>query len=569
MPQHRNGVDRMHIRRRQQRVFAEISPARFEFLALSGQKVLGREDSRPSHAGHQADWPDLVGEFESRLRQFAKTHALAGVPVSLVYTGPDTAAAVSQTPVTAGPNRAALAARLALAETVGFPLEQSCHAEIPIFRDRTAQQDEPLNLHTLAAADTDADLHSLARAVEQAGLAPERFLPAPALTLLAAARKAVSVATHDAASVVLWVGDHASAIAAATPGRLAFARLIPVGIETVVESLASDAAPADHPNEPSLDALSARELMLASGIPGPDGWNDPTITVDARAVLPLIQPALQRLVVEVKQSVRFGLPPAHREGARLTLAGPGARIDRLVETVHEGCGMAGTPSRSIIDDHATSGDIVTARVLGQERLPNLQTREIAEARLIRTTRRAVTVGAALAMLAIAGEATESWSRRNAAMAARDAVLATGVEQVEEAQRTRTEVEAAVRGLRAAEARIAAHLAPYPPLNAVLADLASRAPAHVRLREIDVRSDGDGVRCVLRGEVASSHEDSETDRFRAFTQSLQGSPLVQAASLGETRRVSTEAGPTLSFSMTLDLVCLPEQAGAVAAAEEPQ
>ena len=49
--------------------------------------------------------------------------------------------------------------------------------------------------------------------------------------------------------------------------------------------------------------------------------------------MPQIQPVLQRYVVELRQSLRFGLPEEERDAIEISVSGPGSMIFGLPELI--------------------------------------------------------------------------------------------------------------------------------------------------------------------------------------------------------------------------------------------
>lgn len=550
----------MPIKRLQRRASIAISAWRFELAVYQGAELTDHRAYTPEEASAETDWQTTLEAFESCARAWVEELGLAGTPVTVVYTDHDTAATISSCPAAAGPARAALAARLALADTVSFPLESNCNADRVVFRDAGGPDAAP-RLHTLAAADTESALGALAVAMGRLGLRSARFIPAPALALASAVRSAGSAGASDAPRVVLWLGDQAGAIACVSDGALAFARPMPVGVESIVEALTGHASG----DSALLDRCGARELLFESGIPSADGWARGTPALDPLTVLPLIQPVLQRLVIEVKQSVRFGLGAEQRDAVGFELAGPGAGVLNLARTlgVAASLELAGDPAPSPTDDRPDlRGDLGHIGHAG-ELVPALEPRRAAERRARRASTQAVLAGSALALLAIGLDASESHLRQSAAEQTLSSLRA---DLGPEAAAARAEADAAlarVGALRDAERRIDATLPERAPMAALLAEIARRTPEGVELSDVDVRSQGPGVECVLTGIVRSDRSGSEAERFNAFAERLRESPLVATTRLGDTRRLLEGGSPALGFAITLDLVTLPQRGAALA------
>ena len=279
-----------------------------------------------------------------------------------------------------------------------------------------------------------------------------------------------------------------------------------------------------------------------------------------------LQPVLQRLVIELKQSIRFGLSAEARGSAELELAGPGAGVPGLAEILS--CGL-GLPVTLSIEESVTcesTGDIATVRVLGAA-APKLIPQEIAASNLARRTGRALLVGGVIGVLGIVIDAGHSWTQLRAANATLETMDVAAFGEGASVVATRDTTVAAQAGVHGADARIAVQLGEAAPFGAMMRALAALTPKEVELQSMDFRESAEGVECVLRGVVAGDSEESETTRFRRYTDALQECPLVLETQLGETRRILDGDSPSLSFGITLRLVTLPESGRMLAAASE--
>ncbi len=545
------------MRKRQRHVFVEVSPTRYEIAVIEDGVLLGQRASRPAVSENETEWAAGLLALETDVSAWVAELDIAGCQTTVVYTGPDTAASVYDCPATAGEQRAKLAAKIAMAGTISFPIEQNAHAEVCLYKDTAAAEGEQPQLRTLAIADTEATILSLSMTLERAGLVPTSFVPAPGASLAAAIERLVETADESVPRVVLWIGEHSSVITAGQSGRVALARLVPVGTETLVEALARPVTAADHRASPLMDRDAARELLFTSGIPTADGWQDSAGLLDAQAVLPLVQPAVQRLIVELKQSIRFGLGRDVREQAKLIVCGPGSQILGLDESIAGGASLdmieRNTSKKPRIE--SIHGDIAAVLVLGS-RVPSLVPRKFAAERIVRNTRKAIWAGAAMALLAIGADVFESLGRSSSARESLEQASTETTPLGSVAEQTMQAALAARNGLNHAQARERMLLDAAPVYAAVLAALSALTPEQVSLTEIAFAAEGEMTRCTIRGWALGDEKVTETDRFREFTTAIRSCPLIVDTKLGETRRTLEQERQKLAFSMTLDLVALP-------------
>ncbi len=150
-----------------------------------------------------------------------------------------------------------------------------------------------------------------------------------------AARAAVMQAERTSdqdPSVTLAMGDDASAIAIAVGGQTTLVRFADVGLSALASAYLTLLANTEDPPS-DLDGAARRMLLEEHGVPGTGDEDYGGIRgVD---VLRSMQPALQRIAVELKQSVRFTLEPSAQFQVRLHLVGPCEGVKRLRSVLAE------------------------------------------------------------------------------------------------------------------------------------------------------------------------------------------------------------------------------------------
>lgn len=548
-------------------VIVELTPFR-ESVTVVGTDSFAERLYRPTASESAESWPERVARFTERLRPWVEELGIEGRPCRVVYQGPDTASSVFDSVASAGAERAAAAARVAMGETLSYPLESNAFnaRTVATGRSRDPSETNAGRLWTLVAADTEACLALITTSIESCGLRVDSLVPAQAGALQAAIESLTSTTAAGSAPprIVLWVGEGLSVIAAGDQGSLALARVLPVGIASLVDALSR---PVQQRSSGAscvlLDRESARRLLEASGVPSPSGWNDPLTGLDARAVLPLLQPVLQRLVVETKQSARFGLDASQRAGASLSIVGPGSSIPGL------GAVLAAESSLELVVSEVSgllqslSGDGACTHAIRSTPL-TLEPREAIAARAIRHTRQAVIVGAATVLLGLGVDAGISAWR----LTQSNRVLATlgksGV-SLEQLQTERTRSLELRAGVARARSRMQTVLSEQPDWSSLLAVVAERTPAHVRLDQIIL--DGDTAACTLLGEAWPGDASDCADALTAYADSFADCPLAAAARLGATRRVTRDDREGLAFELTLELVRLPRPEPRLATMED--
>ncbi len=544
------------MRKAQRQVIVEISSTRHEITVFKKGVLLGRRSSRPNARDADPDWAAGLLAFEAELSLWVTELDIEGCQTTVLYTGPDTIASVYDCPAAGGEQRAKHAAKVAMARTTLFPIEQNAHAEISLYKDTTAPEGDHTQVHTLALADTEGTIMALTKTLERAGLRPTFFVPAPGASLAAAIEQLDEITVDTTPRVVLWIGEHSSVITAGESGRVALARLVPVGTETLVEALARPVV-SDQRAEPLMDRSTAYDLLFTSGIPVSDGWHHDSPSLDAQEVLPLVQPPVQRLVVELKQSIRFGLRRDVRQLVKLLVSGPGSQIPGLQETIAKEVSLEVVEQISARSATVQSvqGDTSAALALGS-RMPAIMSRTRTSERVVSNTRRAIWAGAVMALAAIGTDVIASRSRIVAAQETMQQADAETTYLNSDISQTMQTALAARQGLRHAQVRERTLISGSPQYAAVLRALSAMTPETVSLTEVVFTEEGERATGTIRGWAVADDEVSETVRFREFVSAIRACPLVAETTLGETLRTREEGRQALSFIITLELVDLP-------------
>ncbi|MEZ6211894.1 MAG: hypothetical protein R3B46_11690 [Phycisphaerales bacterium] len=105
-------------------------------------------------------------------------------------------------------------------------------------------------------------------------------------------------------------------------------------------------------------------MLFEIGLPERDTVVDAARSIRGSDILALISPVLQRCVVQVRQTLRFGLDEGARTHARLRVEGPGSRIPGLAEMISEETGLpldgVGETGAAFDAPGHPDGDLMTA-----------------------------------------------------------------------------------------------------------------------------------------------------------------------------------------------------------------
>lgn len=521
------------------RLILDLSPSRVS-LALVRRSAVVRAHKEPLDPARWQDaWADDLKPLDAPLAAALRALELEGqhARVELTYRADSVIAEVYSS--AAPPEQALDAARLTLESSAPFPLEENACAFALLHRDGGA---ESAQTHVLALADASPTLQALRNWLERAGLTLAHATPSIAYTI----HHALSLALQqpkDQTSGVLLMTAHDSVFLAATPGAhtLHFVRQIPVGVESFLAPLTRPLS-RSAPQQPlTLSRDQAASYLSRIGLPMFDAEPDATTSLAPREALPLLQPPLQRLAVEVKQSLRFGLSDTARQSAALVLAGRATTIPNLEHRLAE---LSGATTREGAGDATQIVDGVTRVLSCGPKIPTLATPQAAARTASRRLVTAMYAGACAGSLFLLADSA-AISRR--AESTRRAIEeAAGLVSPLDLPDAAPEARALAQAVVAAAQDITAEDASRADWAALLADLATRLPPAVRLTSVVATTDD--LTAIVDTAIASA--ESTVAPLQEAIAALRDSPLVRQVDLGPTSRDADSKFLRVSLRVTL-------------------
>ncbi len=504
-------------------------------------------------------WPESLRELTDHFHAMVAKAGLKGAPATVLYKSATSACGVYPCPVAAGSKGCEQAVQLAFADACEMDLSVHPFGLARIAGDRPEPEAGglPQQAHYVAGADEDASLQALSTWVASAGLRPDQFVPLESLALVGAAREALRLADKHGPVAVLNATEGASALAVASAGKLWFVRQLAVGKAALVQTLtrgvrrsASDASPI------ALTFQEAREAIGRFGIPGPQdslGAFEKLGGLTGAQVLPLLQPVLQRWTVELKQSLRYGLPKDVRERARLVMIGAGRRVAHL-EAIF--AAEAGLEILACAGDDL--GEAKPAWAVWQalrRSSVGLVPRTMQTTLRAREFRRMLAAGC-VAAAAVVG--ANGWlTQRDVREAhARIAQLRQETEALRPATLAFERVTRARAGLDQAAAQAESILGDRVAWADWLAALNAAVPEGVRVASIRLGTENRQPVCVLSGRTDPGTADQTSGRIKAYLDELALVPLTQACRIGRTERIGTQGRAFQTFEISVQLVSLP-------------
>lgn len=524
------------------RVIIECSSTRLTIHVVVSSRVLRTATAR--FAGTAPAAPLALDAIQTRAAELLEQLGAKGLPATLIYDSSGSTSGIFSCPKGAGSAAAAQAAMLALSESLGHPVEQGPHDAETIAIDHDRVPDAAPQIHVLGSADREDQLQALCAALNKAGARIDRAVPAAAL-LLAATLTSARNASAQSTRLVLHVGESSSALIAASRGRVLFVRQIALGVESILHALTRD----HHGAHSGLSIDDAEQLLRQHGIPARDEVLDHAKGLRGENILPLVQPVIQRLVQDVRQSIRFGLTDEHRTAGTLVLQGPGASIPRLGALLAEQIGLRLADAAPAAVEPAPNVSALDAS--GISLLP----RDLLTRAVERRGRIGVMVGFAVVLGAIAVDYTRSLLELRALQRELEEVRDTS-STLAELSKTRRELAASEATLIATRARLDRAVGEAPRWSTALAMLGRTTTDVVRLSNIALTFESGAPVVSLQGRTLMPERLESTTALKQFLDALAATPMVESARLGSTQRIETPQGVSASFDMNLTLVPLP-------------
>jgi hypothetical protein len=407
----------------------------------------------------------------------------------------------------------------------------------------------------LGCAEENATLARLAELVEQAGLRVEGMVPRDACAIVEC------VANLDVGdlrpSLSAWIGRHAMSIAIAHGGVLRTARVTGIGLCAIVDAIVNPGRSASSGGDRSVPTRAeAWNGLWTIGVPSATPEGVASSESDPRALLPIMQPVLQRMAVEIKQSLRFEVGVGDREEACLVVCGPGACCPGLREAL---CRFVGLDARKGVGRGSSreAGECGAMLHAGLE-LPFLLPAMQVERRVRRRVRGGLALGS-VAALAMAVHVRVDATTRASEDQEQLALLSTALEPARQAGRAQRQAREEHALVGQARSRLREGVGDGTSASGVLRVLARAEATGVRMRSVDLLDRPDGKpQLAITAVVAIDAKSDPAVAIRAFLSMLEQSPLVSSARLGPTQRVALEGRDVQSFNVTAELLALPAE-----------
>jgi Tfp pilus assembly protein PilN len=396
--------------------------------------------------------------------------------------------------------------------------------------------------------------------VTNAGL---KFVSATPVDAAVMARLAVgAMKRRGQHSGLLYIGERRSFFLIVNDGSLVFARPIGLGIEALVTSLTRPLRAIDGKPAIELNIESARAILHKFGFPRREEIVHAELGVTGGQLIPLLQPVLQRYIVELRQSLRFGLPEEERQSVIVQFTGPGSSIPGFAELVSKELGL-----KIDIDPKYAEFDGVQVGAVGSELVDavadvsllsrmNLQPRAMARRAESKRFRRWLWTGAAAALAWVATDAIQM-SARVSDLRRETESITSRADELQSLQVAGKKLMESIDAMKELETIIASQMGSSVNFRAALFEIANLSPASVRLTDIKFNTTDGRTAGSIAGYAYPDDASGRRTELETFISHLRGSPLFDDVSLHNVQMGDTKAAGSQSFEVSLVCVAGPD------------
>ena len=506
-----------------------LSPTHLSAIAVRRGRVLQSETTNLDPSNWKSLWSDGLMHLDQPLRQLLSRFSFSSRHGAiLLYQSPTLTTQINS--VEQGGAYARDAARSKIRETVGVD------AAVNVCELGHAGNDGGGNL-LFAYSDRDDTLRSFYAWLTRCGVRVTGMIPSSVVSVIAASEQALA---EPGDTAVFYLDKHCSVISHATgAGELKLVRPADFGYESLVESYRQAIAEQygeDAPTHKDLDA-AAQSYLFEHGIPFQ------VVQVDElelrSSVLPRMAPALQRIGIDLKQTIRFGIDNTSALN-RLTVVGPGAAIPSITKAIgeHLELSVACAPGSDQYDPGCagSSGSTEVAYITLPSGMPTLLPK-IAEETLFRgELKKALAAGVAFAGVVMGGQYMLAQKQIDdiRSQMGRDVMR---YEQVVAFEETSQQVQQAQQVLSKIASLVSDQTDDRTNWEVPLAQLANLTGEGIRVQELRGEHNGVKPELKLNGYSVALEDRNPGQVLEQFVNALSKLDNVVSVSLGATSRVN--------------------------------
>lgn len=504
----------------QTRIIVSLTPTRLRGAIVRSGRVVRAEEIELDPAQMTTAWDEGLVTLDRPLRQLlVRLSTGRSVPrITVMYQGART---VAQTHEIAGtPDDARRAALVKVRDAHG----EGCLSEADIIAPSASK---PGSSMVFTLTDRDQDAGKIFAWVSRCGGRLDGIIPEISTVVRSAVDRVTASPTIE---TCCYIGPYWSAIACGSAGGLLLVRAFEFGyrnLSDVFQRAMSNSGPAGEHN-------AGERALFQHGLPFKASQIDPELRAK---VLPLVAPVLQRFCVEIKQTLRFGVPADHLPSA-ITIDGPGASIGHFAPSLTEAINMhvrtaPGADTARPLEPFGP-GTLESDWLSNPARGIRMVPAAAIEQRGLDLVNRGLMVGvvAGAALLGLEFASVRATDRSLDPEFERHATALAALSREEDIRERIGELA----DLAAGYARsITEGSAPGVDWRGVLAMVADAAGSGIIIDDLEARTDPRGGELRLRGTAEAATDAQASEAVAAIVQRFQQSPLVSEVRLGATSR----------------------------------
>jgi Tfp pilus assembly protein PilN len=547
-------------------VVLALFPGRLDVVAYEGSRhahVKRLPITAPSEA---CEWAKTVRRSAATLKAAIEEMNLAGSPAIVLYRSPTQAVDLAGFAVRS-PGQAVEAATLSCLDSLPYSaMSAVCDAAV-VGRDAAGAARQS---HVAVAAEREDVAEAINDLVTGAELELLSATPVDATIMANLVKEALR--DKDGRQGWLYVGEQTSFFVIAHQGTLLLSRRIDLGLEFLATSLTRPIRLPGREEPLEMEPAEARRILHEHGIPERDTVVHEGLGLSGGQIIPLLQPLLQRFIVEIRQSLRFGMSEPHRGDLTIRFTGPGSSIAGLAKLVSEELGVVTTVDDSYRSyDWSKPGSVgEVSDAMRQRRLLkqiNLLPREVARRRRMNRLRRWLWTGAAAALVLIAVDGVR-YQARVADLRRQSDSLATRISEMGALKATGERLKGTLDAMGQIEAMIEQEVGSWSDYRSYLHELSRITPPTIRFTTIAFHRNADGGGGALRGYAFPSGAESARTDLQAFVAAMRASPLFADVSLGHVAKGSAGDAECQRFETEFVVSAVSHHRYAAACCEEP-
>jgi Tfp pilus assembly PilM family ATPase len=552
---------------RRKPVIVELLPNRIDVVAFDGMSRVAEARIPIETEADAAGWVKSLRVAGRALRRIVEEHDLRDRQATVLYRSPTNAISLDSIGVRS-PSEALGAATLARLDALPYPAAAAICDGAVIGRDGTGSD---RRTHVLVVAERDDVAGAIVQMIESAGLHFQSAVPIDATILSRLTTDMLG--NRGSRQGTIFIGEHSSFFFIGEEQALLFDRRIGIGYEALVTSLTRPIRSSTSDTPLELDGDAATAMLFRHGFPAWDTVVDEERGITGQSILPLMQPVLQRCVVELRQSLRFGVSDDKRSGFPVRICGPGARIPGLAAIIAneldiELMGSENSGPYDYLRPCAPDSALDTA--LGDRTVlsyVNIQPNALELKRRAGRLRQWLWTGAAAALAVIGLDAVRFQGRLSDTRDKVDA-LSARFTNYESLRLTHDRLHAALDAMEEYEQTVAVELGSRPPYRSFMNELSHLTPKAIRYISISSNRDANRWRGQVSGYVFVDQTSMSGDQeISALVDAFRASPLFANVSLGNVQTGSPSEVAGRRFHVNFTLVSTPSDAFQAAATRE--